>query len=186
VESAVANLGGAVAAAVAAGIDVGVAVAATVAAEVDAGIDAAGTAAASAVTAATSVDGSQSSPDDDPTTSGSLIMLGHLVGARSGDKGGDANVGFWVPELGDDKDGARYEWFRTWLSADRVRRLLPEADRLAVDVYPLPNLRSVNVVIHGLLGRGVAESTRLDPQAKGLGEQFRARVVSIPADLGHG
>ncbi|MEI6624626.1 MAG: acyclic terpene utilization AtuA family protein, partial [Actinomycetes bacterium] len=185
-ESVVANIGGAVAAAVAAGIDVGVAVAATVAAEVDAGIDAAGAAAASAVTAATGESGSQTLTDDDPTTSGSQIMLGHLVGARSGDKGGDANVGFWVPELGDDKDDARYEWFRTWLSADRVRELLPEADRLAVDVYPLPNLRSVNVVIHGRLGRGVAESTRLDPQAKRLGEQFRARVVSIPADLGHG
>ena len=47
-------------------------------------------------------------------------------------------------------------------------------------MHPLPNLLAVNVVIHGLLGRGVADSTSLDPQAKGLGEQLRARVVELP------
>ncbi len=50
-------------------------------------------------------------------------------------------------------------------------------------MHPLPNLRAVNVVIHGLLGRGVADSTSLDPQAKGLGEHLRARIVQIPEHL---
>ena len=45
------------------------------------------------------------------------------------------------------------------------------------------NLRAVNIVIHGLLGRGVAETTRVDPQAKGLGEHLRARLVDIPDAL---
>lgn len=111
------------------------------------------------------------------------VLLGKVVGARSGDKGGDANVGFWIPDIGDGKAGLRFAWFANWLTVDRVRELLPEAARLPVDIYPLPNLRAVNVVIHGLLGRGVAESTRLDPQAKGLGEQFRARLVSMPQEL---
>lgn len=111
------------------------------------------------------------------------VLLGQVVGARSGDKGGDANVGFWIPDIGDGNAGLRFAWFANWLTADRVRELLPEAERLQVDIYPLPNLRAVNVVIHGLLGRGVAESTRLDPQAKGLGEQFRARLVSMPSEL---
>jgi hypothetical protein len=49
--------------------------------------------------------------------------------------------------------------------------------------YELPNLRAINFVVAGLLGEGVAASTRLDPQAKSLGEWLRARVVDIPADL---
>ena len=72
---------------------------------------------------------------------------------------------------------ARYAWLESWLTPDRVRQLLPEAADLAVDVYPLPNLNAVNVVIRGLLGRGVADSTSLDPQAKGLGEHLRARRI---------
>ena len=47
-------------------------------------------------------------------------------------------------------------------------------------MHPLPNLRAVNVVIHGFLGRGVADSTSLDPQAKGLGELLRARIAELP------
>ena len=111
------------------------------------------------------------------------VPLGAIVGARSGDKGGSANVGFWVPAAPEDWDALRYAWFSTWLTPERVRDLLPEAADLDVRVHALPNLRAVNVVIVGLLGRGVAESSRLDPQAKGLGEQFRARVVEVPAEL---
>ncbi|MFI5429913.1 hypothetical protein [Aeromicrobium sp. UC242_57] len=38
-------------------------------------------------------------------------------------------------------------------------------------------------MIHGLLGDGVASSTRLDPQAKGVGEWLRARDCAIPLSL---
>ena len=61
--------------------------------------------------------------------------------------------------------------------------LLPEADGLDVAVHPLPNLRAVNVVVRGLLGEGVASSTRFDPQAKGLGEYLRSRLVDVPVSL---
>ncbi len=50
-------------------------------------------------------------------------------------------------------------------------------------MHALPNLGGVNVVVHGLLGRGVAASTRFDPQAKGLGEWARSRHVEIPEPL---
>jgi len=104
--------------------------------------------------------------------------LGRVAGARSGDKGGDANIGLWA------RDAAGYAWLAAFLTADRVRGLLgPEAAALPVDVHALPNLRAVNVVVHGLLGDGVASSTRPDPQAKGLGEYLRSRVVDVPEEL---
>jgi hypothetical protein len=106
--------------------------------------------------------------------------LGAVAAARSGDKGGNANIGVWVrPELGD----AGYAWLAAELTPDRIRELLPEAAALDVRVHPLPNLRAVNVVVVGLLGEGVASSTRPDPQAKGLGEYLRSRSVSVPVAL---
>lgn len=108
--------------------------------------------------------------------------LGRIAGARSGDKGGAANVGVWIPVAVPDRDGA-YAWLVELLTPDRIRELLPEAALLGVDVHPLPNLHAVNIVIHGLLGRGVAENARSDPQAKGLGEHLRARIVEIPVTL---
>ena len=112
-------------------------------------------------------------------------VLGDVVGARSGDKGGNANVGVWIPEpgvgasigLSAEDVAARYAWLEGWLTPNKVRELLPEAAGLPVDVHPLPNLRAVNVVIRGLLGSGVADSTSLDPQAKGLAEHLRARRI---------
>ena len=70
-----------------------------------------------------------------------------------------------------------------FLDEPTVRDLLPEAATLDLEIHPLPNLAAVNIVIHGLLGEGVASSTRLDPQAKGLGEWLRARDCAIPSIL---
>ncbi|MET0819455.1 MAG: acyclic terpene utilization AtuA family protein [Aeromicrobium sp.] len=108
--------------------------------------------------------------------------LGRLVHARSGDKGGDANIGVWIPADHPARDDA-YAWLVDLLDVDTVRELLPEAATLDIDIHLLPNLRAVNIVVHGLLGEGVASSTRLDPQAKGVGEWFRARVCEIPTVL---
>ncbi|MFG3639789.1 acyclic terpene utilization AtuA family protein [Micromonospora sp. NPDC047762] len=111
---------------------------------------------------------------DGPTRRGAL---GDVVGARSGDKAGDANLGVWA------RTDAGYTWLRTWLTVDRLAELVPETAPLSVRRYELSNLRAVNFVIEGLLGAGVAASTRFDPQAKALGELLRARVVDLPADL---
>ncbi|MEU8638954.1 acyclic terpene utilization AtuA family protein [Amycolatopsis sp. NPDC048633] len=105
------------------------------------------------------------------------VPLGTVAGARSGDKGGNANIGFWT------RTDAEYDWLRGYLDEDRFRLLLPEAATLEVRRFALPNLRAVNFVVAGLLGEGVAASVRADPQAKGLGEYLRSRVVEVPETL---
>ncbi|GAA3539601.1 exopolyphosphatase [Aeromicrobium flavum] len=114
--------------------------------------------------------------------SGKEAALGRLVHARSGDKGGNANVGVWIPATHPRRADA-YAWLAGFLTEDRIRELLPEAADLDIDVHPLPNLFGINVILHGLLGEGVASSTRFDPQAKALGEWLRARIVTIPEEL---
>lgn len=110
------------------------------------------------------------------------VPLGELVHARSGDKGGDANVGLWVPAEHPRRDDA-VAWLLGVVNPGWVQAMLPEAADLDVDVHPLPNLGGVNIVIHGLLGEGVSSSTRLDPQAKALGEWLRSRVTAVPLTL---
>jgi len=105
------------------------------------------------------------------------VPFGTVFGARSGDKGGDANLGVWA------RTDAAYEWLRGFLTVERVQELLPETAPLTIERYELPNLRALNLVIRGLLGPGVAGSTRFDPQAKALGEWLRSRLVDIPEGL---
>ncbi|WP_167175920.1 acyclic terpene utilization AtuA family protein [Saccharomonospora amisosensis] len=105
------------------------------------------------------------------------VPLGTIAGARSGDKGGSANVGVWV------RTERQWRWLVHTLTVERLRRLLPETEDLPVRRYLLPNLFAVNFVVDGLLGEGVAAQARFDPQAKALGEWLRSRVVEIPEEL---
>ena len=103
--------------------------------------------------------------------------LGRVCGARSGDKGGNANIGVWA------RSDAAFAWLAATLDVPALCRLLPQVAALRVTRHVLPRLRALNFVIEGLLGEGVASSTRFDPQGKALGEWLRARVVDVPASL---
>ena len=103
--------------------------------------------------------------------------LGRIAGARSGDKGGSANIGVWV------RTDDQWRWLANTLTVHLLKELLPETAELEVTRHVLPNLKAVNFVIEGILGQGVAYQARFDPQAKGLGEWLRSRYVDIPEAL---
>ena len=111
--------------------------------------------------------------------SGDIVAapIGRFAGARSGDKGGDANLGVFA------RTDAAWAWLDNELTVERLRELLPETADMPIDRYRFPNLRSLNFVIRGLLDEGVAASTRQDAQAKALGEWLRARVVEVPQSV---
>jgi hypothetical protein len=112
-----------------------------------------------------------------PTGQTRSSPLGILFGARSGDKGGNANVGVWA------RDATGYAWLEKHLTAERFRQFVPETASLEIRRYELPNLKALNFVVVGLLGEGVASSVRFDPQAKSLGEYLRSRMVELPVTL---
>lgn len=119
-------------------------------------------------------------PPPEPLPSGlpaRRAPLGLVAGARSGDKGGNANVGLWV------RSDDAWRWLAHTLTVDRFRELLPETAELAVTRHVLPNLRALNFVVEGILGEGVAAQHRFDPQAKALGEWLRSRHLDIPETL---
>jgi len=111
---------------------------------------------------------------DGPTV---RIPLGRIAGARSGDKGGDANIGVWAR----DDDG--FAWLCEVLTHERLRVLVPEAHALHIERHAFPRIRALNFVLHGYLGEGAASSPAVDPQAKTLAEYLRARLVDVPERL---
>jgi len=100
--------------------------------------------------------------------------FGRLFGTRSGDKGGCANLGVWA------KTAEAYSFLYDFLTVDKLKELLPDVSQYEVERHELPNILSLNFYIHDILQDGVSSSTRLDGQAKSLGEYIRAKEIEAP------
>ena len=102
------------------------------------------------------------------------IFFGDIFGTRSGDKGGCANLGVWS------KNPEAYGFLFDYLTVDKLKELLPDLESFEIDRFELPNILSLNFYIHGILQDGVSSSTRMDGQAKSLGEYLRAKKINVP------
>jgi len=104
-------------------------------------------------------------------------FFGRIFGTRSGDKGGCANLGVWA------KTEDSYSFLFDFLTVEKLKELLPDLETFKIDRYELPNIFSLNFYVHGILQEGVSSSTRMDGQAKSLGEYLRAKKINFPAQL---
>lgn len=111
---------------------------------------------------------------DVPQGNTTQIPLGRLFATRSGDKGGNANLGIWAKTL------ESFAFLTNFLTTEKLKELLPDMKEFEIERYDFPNLYALNFYIKGVLGDGVAASTRVDPQAKTLGEYLRSKIVDIP------
>lgn len=119
------------------------------------------------------------SVDVPPLPGGKTVRapFGRLFATRSGDKGGNANLGVWA------KTGAAFAFLREFLTTEKLKELLGDVRKYEIERYEYPNLLAVNFYIKGILGEGAAASLRADPQAKTLGEYLRAKMVDLPESL---
>ena len=101
--------------------------------------------------------------------------LGLVVHGRSGDKGTNANVGFWVQHEDE------YAWLKSLLTIAKVKELLADEYKGArVDRFELPNIWAVHFLLHNHLDRGVSSTSSCDFLAKNVAEYLRCKVVAIP------
>ncbi|KJX93837.1 DUF1446 domain-containing protein [Zymoseptoria brevis] len=102
--------------------------------------------------------------------------LGWIVHARSGDKGSNANVGFWV------RHRDEWEWLRGILSIQTIKTLLADEYKQGkkIDRFELPNLLAVHFLLHDHLDRGVSCSSSYDFLAKNVAEYLRSKWVDLP------
>ena len=109
-----------------------------------------------------------------PTTT---IPFGRVFGARSGDKGGNANCGVWA------RSEEAYRFLYEYLTVEEFKRLCPDLAKFDVRRYEIPNLLAMNFYIKGILGTGAVSNNRIDRQAKTMGEYLRAKHIEIPKAL---
>jgi hypothetical protein len=102
------------------------------------------------------------------------VPFGKAFATRSGDKGGNANLGVWA------RTPVAFAFLQEFLSIDQLKNLLQDLQDYEIERYELPNLLALNFYIKGILGDGVAASLKSDPQAKTLGEYLRAKIVEMP------
>ena len=108
------------------------------------------------------------------------IPLGRIIGARSGDKGGCANLGIWT------KTNEAYSFIYHYLTVEQLRKLLPDLNDYEIERYDFPNIKSLNFYIKGILEDGASSNTKVDALAKSLGEYLRAKYVNVPKQLLNG
>lgn len=115
--------------------------------------------------------------------------LGDIALARSGDKGGNANIGFFIPTqlpsaypAGSPLYAESWDWLRTYLTISKLKEMFGESwsDRFYVERVEFPKIMAVHFVVYGVLGRGVSGSSRLDSFAKGMGDWLRDVEVDVP------
>ncbi|KAK2039347.1 DUF1446-domain-containing protein [Colletotrichum somersetense] len=117
---------------------------------------------------------------DSPITLSSLgpttkAPLGYVVHARSGDKGSDSNVGFFV------RNAEEWDWLRSLLTIRKIRELLGEDDKgKPVFRFELPRLFGVHFLLKDHLDRGVTASSSYDFLSKNVAEYLRCKHVDIP------
>ncbi len=105
------------------------------------------------------------------------IAFGRIFGTRSGDKGGCANLGVWA------KTDMAFSFLSYYLSVEKLKELLPDLSEFKIERYDLPNIKSLNFYIHGILEDGISSNNRKDGQAKSLGEYLRAKHIEVPKIL---
>ena len=114
----------------------------------------------------------------DPKTFGATTQapLGAIVHGRSGDKGSDCNVGFWV------RHQDEYAWLQNLLSTSFVQNYLlgQEYKGGRIERFEFPGLQAVHFLLKDHLDRGVSCTSSIDFLGKNLAEFLRARVVDVP------
>lgn len=118
--------------------------------------------------------------------------IGDVLLARSGDKGANANIGFFIPTAlpsayssSSPLYAQAWDWLRSFLTMEKLKEMMGESwdDAFYVERVEFPGILAVHFVVYGVLGRGVSGSSRLDAFAKGMGDWLRDVVVDVPVVL---
>ena len=87
-------------------------------------------------------------------------LLKDIAYARSGDKGDVVNIGVLA------FDESAYRRLLRVLTPDRIKRHFGDWVRGAVEVYPMPNINAVQVLLRKALGGGATRTLRYDVTGK--------------------
>ena len=90
------------------------------------------------------------------------VHLGELAYVRSGDKGDISNVGIMA------FNRENYEILREQVTSEKVKNHYKELVKGKIEVYPMQNINSLQVVMHNALGGGATKTLRWDETGKSM------------------
>ncbi|KAF5625004.1 DUF1446 domain protein [Fusarium sp. NRRL 52700] len=104
--------------------------------------------------------------------------LGSVVHARSGDKGDNSNVGFFV------RNDDEYAWLRNLLTVSKLKQLFGDDwfkgdPERRVERVEFPRLNAVHFRVLDNLNGGIASSDRIDGLGKGIANVFGVASAEV-------
>ncbi len=106
-----------------------------------------------------------------------MIKLGEIAHARSGDKGDGSNVGLIA------YTDAGYRLLCETVTTERVKRHFNQICFGDVERFEVPNLRALNFLLHDSLDGGGSESVKTDAQGKTHGQALLLMEIPLPAGM---
>lgn len=90
------------------------------------------------------------------------MKLHEIAHSRTGDKGNISDISVIA------YDAADYEFLRTYVTAERVKRHFADIVHGRVDRYEVPGMGALKFVLHDALEGGVTRTLNLDIHGKSL------------------
>ncbi len=88
------------------------------------------------------------------------MLLKDIAYARSGDKGDVVNIGVLA------YNEAAYQRLLQTLTPERIKRHFGDWVRGGVEVYPMPNINAIQILLRQALGGGATRTLRYDVTGK--------------------
>lgn len=90
------------------------------------------------------------------------VCLVDVAYARAGDKGDICDIGLMAKSKED------YDLIKRKVTATKVKEFFGDMVEGPVEIYPMDNIESLEIVMHGALGGGATRSLRIDGTGKPL------------------
>ena len=106
-----------------------------------------------------------------------IISLDKIAYARSGDKGGNSNVGIiFVNNL-------IYQWAKITINTDLLKNYYKSVVLGDIIRYELDNINALNFILQDSLGGGGSETLINDAQGKTHAQSLLMMEIDIPKEL---
>ena len=105
------------------------------------------------------------------------IQLKELAFARSGDKGDVSDVGIMA------KSRNIYDFLSKAITPERVKEQFKGMIKGEVEIYPMPNIDSIEIVLRRALGGGATCTLRFDQTGKSMGQALLRLEVDADESL---
>ena len=101
------------------------------------------------------------------------VRLEEISFARSGDKGDVCSVGLIA------KTPKAYETLINEVTADKIKNHFGDMVKGDVELYPMPNVECLHVVLRNALGGGATRTLRYDQTGKAMGQALLRMEVEV-------